>query len=62
MKVTYSVKMTAQNDLGREYSVVQKTEYANGDIVRKCLYTSEYKGTKGKLDCVNVLHKIKQAF
>ena len=43
MKITYNVKMTAQNCLGREYSVIQQTEYEDGDIVRKCLHTSEYR-------------------
>ena len=54
--------MTAQNHLGREYSIIQHTEYEDGNIVRKCLYTSEYRDAKGKLDCVNLIHKIKSNF
>ena len=59
MKITYDVKITAQSDLGREYSVIQTIEYDNGDIVRNNLYTSPYKTVKGLLDCNKVMQSIK---
>lgn len=58
MKVSYSVKITAQSDLGREYSVIQTIEHDNGDIVRNNLYTSPYKTVKGLFDCNKVLQNI----
>jgi hypothetical protein len=60
MKISYGVKMTAQNDLGREYSVVQIVENENGEIqARNYLYTSAFKGNKGRLDCFKMIQKIK---
>lgn len=63
MKITYEVKMTAQNDLGREYSIVQITENDQGELQsRNYIYTSPFKGGKGMLDCNKMIQKIKLAF
>lgn len=55
--------MTAQNDLGREYSIAQITENDKGELQsRNYIYTSPFKGVKGMLDCNKMIQKIKLAF
>lgn len=61
MKISYDVKITAQNDLGREYSVIQTVEHSNGNIDRNNLYRSEYKNNKGLHDCHKKLQELKKA-
>lgn len=61
MKITYDVRMTAQNQFNREYSIEQVTEGSNS-FSREFIYTSPYKGLKGMHDCFKMIQKIKQAF
>lgn len=56
---SYDVKFTAQNDLGREWSVIQTVKHDNGNIDRNVLFTSEHKNSRGLLECHKLLQKIK---
>ena len=56
---SYDVKFTAQNDLGREWSVIQTVKHDSGNIDRNVLFTSEHKNNRGLLECNKLLQKIK---
>lgn len=58
-KISYDTKFTAQNDLGREWSVIQTIENENGNIDRNIIFTSQYKNNKGMLECFKLIQKIK---
>lgn len=57
--ISYDVKFTAQNDLGREWSVIQTIKHDNGNIDRNVLFTSEHKNNRGLLECSELVQKIK---
>lgn len=57
--ISYDVKFTAQNDLGREWSVIQKIEHENGNIDRNNIFTSQFKNNRGLLECLKLVQKIK---
>lgn len=48
-----------QNQLGRLYAV-ESVEQVGLNINRTIVYTATVRGVKGKLECVQFIHKLKQ--